>query len=473
MNFTSSAFLFVFLPIFLIVFRCVVSSQRLSVAAKLTIFIGTLIFYGMERSIYILPFLVATSMDLMWSNLLLVVRNSNGRKLIVFGSVVQNLVLFFLFKYLEWLYGEFPNSPTLASLHHWMAGDGKTIELPPGLSFYLFESLSFVIDCYRGTVLPPRNPLNFFTFIAMFPRFVAGPIVRYRDLIDSIENYKGPRFAEGVSVFMLGFWIKILFADSCEKFVGPIFGRVLEMPASLFSVLAYSLQIYLDFSGYSKMAIGLGLMLGFPFPDNFAEPYHSSSITEFWRRWHISLSTWLRDYLYIPLGGNRQGVFRSRLNLLITMALGGLWHGANITFVIWGVYHGLLLIFDKILFKGLQSKLLTVILVALGWVWFRASDTREAGRVFGGMIGIHGTSPATLLNHFYVKPTYLVLLVLGLFWIIWLEPKLRIHRGNRPWASFELTDVCSSLLIVNIFLFLIATGWMMSSKIIPFLYFQF
>ena len=232
------------------------------------------------------------------------------------------------------------------------------IALPIGISFYTFHALSYTIDVYRGTAPPVRSFIDFACYIALFPQLVAGPIIRYNTVADQLvsRSHTWEKFASGVTLFILGFAKKILLANPMGRVADAAFdAQSLSAPDAWFGALAYAFQIYFDFSGYSDMAIGLGRMIGFEFLKNFDSPYQAESITDFWRRWHISLSTFLRDYLYIPLGGNRKGPRRTYVNLIVVMLLGGLWHGANWTFVAWGAYHGILLAFER--FRGKRSAL--------------------------------------------------------------------------------------------------------------------
>ena len=254
--------------------------------------------------------------------------------------------------------------------------------LPIGISFYIFESISYIIDVYRGDTPATRNLIDFAAFVAIFPHLIAGPVLRFRDLADQFNNrtHTLDKFSEGCTRFMQGFIKKVFIADTLAVVADHCFA--LQNPTTgdaWLGALAYTAQLYFDFSGYSDMAIGLGLMMGFRFMENFKQPYISQSITEFWRRWHISLSTWLRDYLYITLGGNRKGTLTTYRNLFLTMLLGGLWHGANITYIVWGAWHGMWLAIEKAI--GLNTAprsfnvlrwAFTFLLVVMGWVIFRA-----------------------------------------------------------------------------------------------------
>jgi alginate O-acetyltransferase complex protein AlgI len=269
------------------------------------------------------------------------------------------------------------------------------ILLPIGISFYTFESISYIIDVYRGDTPATRNLVDFAAFVAIFPHLIAGPVLRFRDLVDQFNNrtHTLDKFSEGCTRFMQGFVKKVFIADTLAAVADHCFA--LQNPTTgdaWLGALAYTAQLYFDFSGYSDMAIGLGLMMGFRFMENFNQPYISQSITEFWRRWHISLSTWLRDYLYITLGGNRGGTLSTYRNLFLTMLLGGLWHGANWTYIVWGAWHGLWLAIERLLGINAAPKrfnpvkwFFTFLLVVIGWVIFRADNMDVAMRMYGAM----------------------------------------------------------------------------------------
>jgi alginate O-acetyltransferase complex protein AlgI len=476
MLFTSPSFLFFFLPVFCLIFRLVSRQSRLTFGARLVIIIGTYVFYSFENVGYLLPFVFATFMDLLWSILLKRNENPRARRWIVTASVVQNLLILTVYKYTNWLVTVFPGASFLHQMQIAFADESGLVTLPPGVSFYLFESMSFVIDCYRHKIETPRRPINFLTFIGMFPRFIAGPIVRYADLENSIHNYKGSRWGDGFFVFAVGFVLKILFADSFARIIEHFFGNSFTFLGAWGIALSYTFQLYLDFSVYSLMAIGLGLILGFPFLDNFREPYLALNVTEFWRKWHISLSTWLRDYLYIPLGGNRVGRARGYVNLMLTMILGGLWHGANVTFLLWGAYHGVLLTIEKMLRnRGIEvkSRALTFILIVFGWVYFRAQRASEGERMVNAMFGLNGLGWIDLAAALRFNFVFTALAALGLIWIFWLEPQIRRWRGNAAWAALNVSRVPWFVIASVGFLFVVAVLLSISNPNIPFLYFQF
>jgi alginate O-acetyltransferase complex protein AlgI len=321
--------------------------------------------------------------------------SSPWRKWLVVLSVSINLGILAYFKYAAFML----NSVT--EVTHWLGWSVPVphIEafLPLGISFYTFEAISYVVDVYRGKTVPMRNPLDYAVYIMFFPHLVAGPIVRPNEFLPQLarrKRFDWPRFQAGVQLFLLGLFKKMVIADQVAGVIDPVFKTPGEYSSTSLwlAVLGYAVQIYCDFSGYTDMALGLAHTLGFKLPNNFNAPYLASSPSDFWRRWHISLSRWLRDYLYIPLGGNRKGPTRTMVNLFITMLLGGLWHGANWTFVVWGAYHGMLLAVQRLIPKSWDhpalrplTTLITFLLVCVGWVFFRAQTLAEAGTILRGL----------------------------------------------------------------------------------------
>ncbi|WP_374028811.1 MBOAT family protein [Bdellovibrio bacteriovorus] len=306
--------------------------------------------------------------------------------------MTANLAILGFFKY----YNFFADS--LNGVFHLLGGSGTPLPgfnliLPIGISFYTFQSMSYVIDVYRRTSDAHAHLLEFASYVTLFPHQISGPLVRHNTIVPQLENsntyfFHSENFWKGVCFFIFGLAKKMLIADRIASVVDPLVANVatLSNTEAWLAMIGYTMQLYFDFSGYSDMAVGLGLLMNIQFPQNFNSPYKSSSITEFWQRWHISLSSWLRDYLYISLGGNRVGVLKTYRNLFLTMLIGGLWHGANWTYVIWGGFHGALLAFERLLkdngVKTLQNKLIkrliTFFLVCVGWVFFRAASVSEA-----------------------------------------------------------------------------------------------
>ncbi len=397
MQFTDSAFLFLFLPLALLAhrFALVASGNKYSAAPRLCLFFSTLIFYGYSEQWWLVPFLICICFDFVWASLLSRSERVRFRKMILCLSIGQNLALLSVFKYWTFFTANIAAfSPDLAQqmakLHEFIPAS-----LPPGISFYTFESLSFVIDVYWGRVIPPKRADEFFAFIGMFPRFVAGPIVRYRDMVGQFSGYRGMRVQAGLVLFAFGLFLKCGFADAYAVFVPLAFdsGSPPGFGAAWIGSIAYAMQIYFDFYGYSLMAIGLGVCLGFQFPTNFNRPYLASDLQDFWRRWHISLSTWLRDYLYVPLGGSRKGKVRTYINLFLTMLIGGAWHGANWTFIVWGALHGGWLCVERMALgfaPAWTRRLLMLWVVLVGWVFFRSENMGQALSVLASMTAAQG-----------------------------------------------------------------------------------
>ena len=383
-----------------------------------------------------------------------------------------------------WKYAGFATAQ-LAALAGTLGGDFPVthLVLPIGISFYTFHHISYVVDIYRGERPALRNPVSFVTYIAMFPQLVAGPIVRYREISDQLPQRRTHRLddiAAGFPRFALGLCKKVVIADSLAPLVDACFATPageLTFAVAWLGAIAYTLQLYFDFSGYSDMAIGLGRMLGFRLPENFARPYSSVTVTEFWRRWHMSLSRWFRDYVYFPLGGNRAGQGRTYRNLCVVFVLTGLWHGANWTFLVWGLFHGALLIVERAYsldrapaagWPRVGRRVLTMVLVVIGWVIFRAPDLPQALTMIGHMLLPDFGGPSDLIADALTNQRLLILL--GAAVILFLPahpvtgPMLESSR-SRPAAALRVGVMTVGLAYAAI---LVATG-----TFSPFLYYQF
>ena len=439
MVFSSYLFLFYFLPVALLFYY--VSPPR---ARHLTLTIFSYVFYGWANPLFVFLLLFSTAVDYIAGLVIAAERSgpagasssprTRRARLALVLSLGSNLALLGFFKYYNF------GADTLAAVAERMGLEGTGIDsalrvtLPLGISFYTFQSMSYTIDVYRGHATAIRSFIDFACFVSMFPQLVAGPIIRFSEVADQLRSrsHTAVKFARGVSFFALGMAKKVLIANPCGKVADLTFEAGSLSPLEAwYGVTAYAFQIYFDFSGYSDMAIGLGLMLGFVFAKNFDSPYRSQSMTEFWRRWHISLSSWLRDYLYVPLGGNRRGPARTYVNLLIVMVLGGLWHGAAWTFVVWGALHGLLLATERLRGKSaLYARLpgsarvaITFVAVLITWVFFRANDLPHAMRFLGDMFAMGQTlPPASLLSGVIYQPYYLATFLLAGV-IVWAAPQ--------------------------------------------------
>lgn len=469
MQFVQHQFLFYFLPFALLLHRFAVSFNRGKVyghVPRLTLFLLTLYFYGKKEPWWLIPFGICIVFDFIWARLLTKSESEKTRKIWLICSLCQNVILLGVFKYWDFLLENLALFPPLTAPLTALR-QNVPISLPPGISFYTFESLSFVIDVYWRRITPPQSPLEFFGFIGMFPRFIAGPIVRYKEMVGQFANYPGMQLEKGFNLFAVGFILKCCFADQFNEWVSFAFEAPhANLISSWIGAVAYAMQIYFDFWGYSLMAIGLGRMLGFEFPANFEQPYTSKSIQEFWRRWHITLSTWLKDYLYVSLGGNRQGRIRTYRNLMITMLLGGLWHGANWTFVVWGAIHGAFLCFEKA--TGMRlGRVGTFLVVLFAWIFFRADSVSGAWAVLKNMGTYSGAASFTLpAAAFQISPANQILCTIGIFYVAVLEGRLnrlvyRVDNFLESRISWGLVLLCLVVPITE------------SPKAIPFLYFQF
>ena len=468
MVFTTHIFIFYFLPLFLAVYFGLPRQWR-----NLWITAASYVFYGWWEPWFVCLMMFTTVMDFIWGKVITRPGATRWqRKAAVVACVVTNLSFLGFFKY--YMFGA-------ETLNQLLAVVGiepfrvLTVVLPIGISFYTFHSLTYIIDLYRRDATPAKSFTDFSAFVALFPDLVAGPIIRYKTLAAQLafRVHTVPRFASGVTIFVLGFAKKILLANPAGNVADAVFNAA--QPGALdawFGVLAYAFQIYFDFCGYSDMAVGLGRMLGFEYLKNFDAPYLADSITEVWRRWHISLSSVLRDYLYLPLGGNRLGETRTYINLGIVMLLGGLWHGAKWNFVVWGAYHGALLAFER--WRGKTSLYrqlprfariaITFVLMLFSWVLFRADNLTAAVHYFGAMFGLTSVNPASLLLAASLyTPLHLLTMALGAALIF--QP-VQAHE----WAMQPQSWRRVSLLVP---LFIVALMVMFSQAFNPFLYFQF
>lgn len=389
MVFSSYSFLFLFLPIVLLTYYLSPRPLRNG-----TLLFFSFIFYGWTIPSYAI--LLASSIVVSYlSGKKMMSADGPAKKRWLTVGVASNLILLGYFKYI----GMFT---TWASNLAEFVGGGVglvpilNVALPIGISFYVFQAISYLVDMYRGEAKQAKSLVSFATYIALFPQLIAGPIVRYRTIAEQLNEreHSTGRFLLGSRFFAMGLFKKVVIADTVALGVNMAFGN--PDPTTLeawIGVLCYAFQIYYDFSAYSDMAVGLGLFFGFNFPQNFNSPYQATSITDFWRRWHISLSTWLRDYLYLPLGGNRVGPKRTYVNLMIVMALGGLWHGASVVFLIWGFWHGGLLALERAfpnshpVFRMPKplARAFVFLLACIGWVPFRAENMAEVGRILKSM----------------------------------------------------------------------------------------
>ena len=456
---------FAFFGIVLILFYTAPQSWR-----RLILLAASYFFYMSWIPKYALILAALTAIDYSAALWIARSRSPRARKMALITSLSANLGLLGFFKYYNFF------AAGIAQIGHLPPGTfALSIILPLGISFHTFQSMSYVIDVYRGEQQPITNAIDYALYISFFPQLVAGPIVRARDFFGDLYHWRRPGSADvlrGLLLVLLGLTKKMAIADQFAQIANGYFQDVTGHAGMLTAwsgVTAFGVQIYFDFSGYTDMAIGMARLLGFHFPVNFRRPYLAASITDFWRRWHISLSSWLRDYLYIPAGGNRHGAVKTYRNLMLTMLLGGLWHGASWNFVIWGGYHGALLSIERMLGvkrapAGKRSilhplrMLFTFGLVTLGWVFFRAPTLASATHVFGQMFT--GAKGSVLL------PVWLIVLgLITLLLALWEEEKgwfenLALGPAWSYGAASALLLICVELI-----------GF--SETAVPFVYFQF
>ena len=488
MLFSSGLFLFVFLAF--LIFYCLLRYTTKARIIYVTLF--SLYFYYKSSGLWFGILVFTATSDFIIGQLLQRSTIQWRRKALVVTSMCVNLGMLCYFKYFDFILNAFAGMAQ--AVGHWMdipylegfVHHPMGIFLPVGISFFTFQSMSYVIDIYRGRIEALRRWVDYLFFVSFFPQLVAGPIVRARDFIPQIHRnplVTKAQFGEGVFLIVCGLFKKAVISDYLSvNFVDRIFDAptLYTGAENLLGVYAYAMQIYCDFSGYSDMAIGIALLLGFRFNVNFNSPYQSATITEFWRRWHISLSSWLKDYLYISLGGNRKGLIRTYVNLIITMLIGGLWHGASVLFILWGALHGVMLAIDKFLinhcpsYKALGSEMpwwrrvigvvITFHIVCFGWILFRASSLQVVGEVLT-QISMH-FKPEVLLQFVTGYKGVTFLLILG--YLFHFTPQ-SVERYLQHKLAISPFIVQAMLVIMMIFI----VAQVKTVGVQPFIYFQF
>lgn len=479
MLFTEPAFLFVFLPVLLAVYYLAPSGLRnllLTLASGLFYALGELRFLPLLLGSVALNYLLA-----LWIER---TRHSPWGRAILALGIASDLILLIVFKYTGWLIENFNHVLSTLGLDPMPS---VSILLPLGISFFTFHKISYKIDIYRGDTSAQRNPLTLALYILFFPQLIAGPIVRYHDIADQLARRSGSseQFAEGIRRFVVGLAKKLIIADSVAVVADAAFqlpNDELSFMVAWLGVVCYTLQIYFDFSGYSDMAIGLALLFGFRFLENFDHPYAARSITEFWRCWHISLSRWFRDYLYIPLGGNRSTEIRTYANLLTVFFLCGLWHGASWEFVVWGLFHGSFLVIERLGFSRYLDQIPRVfthayvlLIVMVGWIFFRAGSLDKAFAFLAAMVGQGAESAPGYELDYYVTPWFMVTLVAGAVTAFpvrrWISDRL---KRPGPGGVLELPIALELAALFGLFgLFLISLMITAAGTYSPFLYFRF
>lgn len=459
MVFSSFVFLLVFLPVVLITYYIMPSKLR-----NLVLLIASLLFYAWGEPVYVLIMVFSTVFDYTNGRLIDFYYNKNNykaAKTVLIIDLCGNLAILGFFKYTDFFI------ETINGISG-VAISPLNIALPIGISFYTFQTMSYSIDVYKRVVNVQKNFINFATYVCLFPQLIAGPIVQYKTIGEELDSRKEniADFSEGAFRFSLGLAKKVLLANPA----GAIFTSFLDMyslsaASAWLGVIAYTFQIYFDFSGYSDMAIGLGQMFGFHFLENFNHPYESKSITEFWRRWHISLGSWFREYVYIPLGGNRRGLSRQIINMTVVWFLTGLWHGASWNFVLWGMYYGILLIIEKSFLLKLMDKLpkilqhiYTMFLVVIGWGIFAITDFAQLKTYFVAMFFNKNVIDSTFV--FYLKNN-LVLFILLIICSI----------NIKDYFNVKVPIVAKHLFMVIILI--LSVAFLVGDSYNPFLYFRF
>ncbi len=473
MVFSSTVFLFVFLPITLLGYFLIREKYK-----NYWLLFVSLVFFGWSQPNYL--WIILSSIVINYSCAMLIEKFRTLKKPILVAGILIDLIILFYFKYFDFVIDSI-NSIVGSSFAL------KEIVLPIGISFFTFQGMSYVIDVYREEVPAQRNILKVGLYIVLFPQLIAGPIVRYTDIVNEIDDRKesGADFCYGIERFIVGLGKKAIIANTMAALVDAIWSNG---PAGNTWIIAwagsigYTLQIYYDFSGYSDMAIGLGRMFGFHFNENFKLPYISKNISEFWRRWHISLSSWFRDYVYIPLGGNRKRVY---LNLAIVFLLTGIWHGASWHFVVWGVWNGFFILIERLLHSRHKtesescgfgrsvgeviSKIYTLFVVNLGWILFRAPHTKDALQYMASMIGIIVPKQPGFTLFWYLDRWTVVIMLIGIVFASSLPGKIcDFVKGHLTVKTFQIGK----------YIFLLAILYMSMLRIVsgtynPFIYFQF
>lgn len=465
MVFSSLTFMFAFLPMVLLAYFIMPKAVR-----NLTLFLFSLLFYAWGEPIYILIMIFSTIVDYFHGMLIYKYKqcdNNKKSRLILISSIFINLSLLAFFKYSDFF---------ISSVNTIFGSNLKllNLSLPIGISFYTFQTMSYSIDIYRGTVTPQRNIIDFGTYVALFPQLIAGPIVQYKTIAHQLRNRKESldQFTYGIIRFVSGLGKKVLIANN----VGLIWEEIISNDLSTISVLSawigiimFALQIYFDFSGYSDMAIGLGNMFGFKFKENFNYPYESKSITEFWRRWHISLGSWFKEYVYIPLGGNRRYQVR---NICIVWLLTGLWHGASWNFVIWGIYFGLILLLEKFILKkffNINSRIYALLLILIGWVIF-AFDNLQHGLIYIKSMFSINSNVFIDNNALYILTSNITIILIGIIASTSIPKKITSYflKGKENSWTFSIV---TSVYILGILI--LSTASLVNSSYNPFLYFRF
>lgn len=468
MVFSSVVFLYIFLPIMLLIYFIVPKKFKNAV-----MIIASLIFFAWGEIRYIFIMLILAIMDYFCGKKIdKYFNNKKKKRIYLFIDIGINLLILFFFKYSDFIISNINlitgfNIPLL------------NIPLPIGVSFNTFQSLSYIIDVYRGTVKCEKSFYNYLTYTTLFPQIIAGPIVRYETVDEELVDKKisMTNFTKGMKRFIIGLGKKVLIANNVGKLWSIIEGGsyiTLSPLLSWLGLVAFALQIYFDFSGYSDMAIGLANIFGMNFNENFNYPYISKSITEFWRRWHMTLSSWFKDYIYIPLGGNRKGLAKQIRNILIVWFLTGAWHGASWNFILWGLYFGIILILEKVFLLKLLEKLPSILrhiysifVILISWLIFAFEDLGKIGEYFRALFNFNYSYSYNSEGLYYLK-NYAVIIIIGII----LSTPIITKLLNKIEAKNKLVpSIVTSFIYISIFIF--STAYLVSDSFNPFLYFRF
>ncbi|XDD45042.1 MBOAT family protein [Leptospira sp. WS39.C2] len=453
MVFSSILFIFAFFPIVFIAFS--LSSQRYRI---LILLIASFAFYFWGEQEYIFVILVSILINFLFGRW---IESSENSRIIFSLGIVLNLALLIYFKYTIFLTTVISKSSEL----------NLDIHLPLGISFFTFQGISYLFDVYRKDIFADKSLIRFSFYISFFPQLIAGPIVRYSEVFQSLEKLKAnhKELVSGLTLFVIGLGKKVLIANNLGIYADEVFSTdfsIIGSASAWLAILSYSFQIYFDFSGYSDMAIGLGRIFGITFPINFNYPYSSLSIQEFWRRWHITLSSWFRDYLYIPMGGNRVGYSRQIVNLFLVFLLCGFWHGASWNFIIWGIFHGFFLMAERTKYKEVLNFLpsfikfmITFFIINIGWVFFRTNNLTESIEFLKILFGGNGFVFLQLFSFYDMK------WVIGICFSVLFAFEWRFHSYL---SNFPITKS-----IFGIFVFLISIFFLVANNYNPFIYFRF
>lgn len=468
MLFSSAIFLFFFLPLVLLSYYFTPKKYK-----NLLLLIVSLSFYTFGEKELVLLIITSTIIDFFAGKII----EKGYKKQGLLLSIFANISFLLYFKYATFAFENYYAFLELLGVNDIDLQNIPNIVLPLGISFYTFQTMSYTIDVYRGNVKANHNFVNFATYVTLFPQLIAGPIVRYKDIHKQLTDRKqnAKQFGQGIERFIIGLAKKMIIANNLAYVADSIIAipnSNLHSMAAWIGIIAYSLQIYFDFSGYSDMAIGLGKMFGFEFLENFNYPYISKSIRDFWRRWHISLSTWFRDYLYISLGGNRKGNNRTYINLIIVFFITGLWHGASWNFIVWGLFHGFFIIIERLGFAKILAKIprfiahiYTLLVVIIAWVFFRLDTITDSVNYIKLMFSFSNNPNSEFLSYYITKEVIMAFLLAILFSF----PIYKVVTNKLQNNNYYLVIKTILLLL----LFVISTMYIAVDSYNPFIYFRF